>query len=354
LEKLEKQEAMARILAFINPRLSSANVGDVFIEDSVKHILTYDRAASFDIDPRKPILPADIERINSAHAAVIVGTNLWYRSVAKPGRWEFSASDLKKIRVPIVPFGVGTTRHFGEDNGFDRDTRKQLKIIHSSCQFGSVRDIRTAEALREAGIANVSVTGCPTMFRSLAPEWKLRRKPQAATMALTVRKGQEPNVRLLMKLLRRRGLEPIVPVQRPSDRSLCRWVPFVQRATPLIHGWDIAEYLKLVEQCSGAIGWRLHGNMLHLAHGNPAISFANCSRTASFCELFELPTLRNSDGGVLSESAISRMLDHFFDDRTFANLPRRYREVRAEMIHFLDANGLDHNLSQPAQSSAAA
>ena len=44
-----------RKLAFINPRLSTRNVGDFFIEDSVKRILQYDVQSSLDIDPRKPL-----------------------------------------------------------------------------------------------------------------------------------------------------------------------------------------------------------------------------------------------------------------------------------------------------------
>ena len=33
---------MRKALAFINPRLSTRNVGDIFIEDSTKRILAYD------------------------------------------------------------------------------------------------------------------------------------------------------------------------------------------------------------------------------------------------------------------------------------------------------------------------
>lgn len=335
---------MARVVAFINPRLSTSNVGDVFIEDGVKRLLRYDPDASFDIDPRQPILSTDIDRINEADAAVIVGTNLWYRHMAKPGRWQFRISDLKRIRVPIVPIGVGTTRHFGEDNGFDYDTLEQLRIIHASCNVGSARDIRTAEALSQAGIANVAVTGCPTMFRTLAPTWRLRRNPGASKIVLTVRKGQKKNVHRLLKLLRRRGLEPVVAAQQPGDRFLSYGIPLVRRAIPTLFRWTIDSYLRLVEECAGAIGWRLHGNMLHLAHGRPAMLFSNCSRGDSFCDLFGLPTLRSPDHAEVSDGSLERMIDRFFDDATFAQLPARYEEARAAMAEFLTANGLEHRL----------
>lgn len=113
---------MPRVLAFLNPRLGTRNVGDVFIEDSAKRILDYDRERSVDVDPRRPLSSADIDRINSTHAAVILGTNLWYRDLFKPGRWMLGADDLRRIRVPVVPFGVGTSRRFDEDNAFGPET----------------------------------------------------------------------------------------------------------------------------------------------------------------------------------------------------------------------------------------
>ena len=344
---------MARTLAFINPSMTTRNVGDLFIEDSVKRILRFDRAGSFDVDPRKPIEPAAIERINAADAAVIVGTNLWYRDMPKPTRWQLRLADLRRIRVPIIPFGVGTTRHPGEDNGFEPPTREQLREIHASCALASARDPRTAEALAAAGIRNVAVTGCPTMFCSLKPTWELRRRTDSRQIVLTVRKGQRQNVRALLRLIRRRGLVPVVAAQQADDQFLAGTIPFYQTAVPTLFHYKPAPYRQLIEQSCGAIGWRLHGNMIHLAYGNPAILFSNCSRGASFCELFGLPTLSCPDHRRLPETALSDMLDRFFDDATFAPLAQRYPAVRAEMIRFLEANGLEHNLQSAAAASAA-
>ena len=103
---------MASAIAFINPAVSTENVGDLFIVDSLKRIVDYDPDRSFDVDPRKPLGPDVIARINrDADAAVICGTNLWYKRMPKPGRWMLSLDDLRAIKVPIIPLGVGTTRH---------------------------------------------------------------------------------------------------------------------------------------------------------------------------------------------------------------------------------------------------
>ncbi len=336
---------MAQTLAFINPSLTTGNVGDLFIADSVKRILRFDRESSFDIDPRRPLLPAGLERINAADAAIIVGTNLWYRDMPKPGRWQLRLDDLKRIRVPIIPMGMGTTRHPGEDNAFEQETRAQLRAIHESCTVGSARDPRTAAALQEAGIRNVAVTGCPTLFHSLKPTWELRRRTDTRQIVLTVRKGQRRNVHALLRLVRRRGLLPMVAAQQADDRFLARPVPFLRPVTPTLFHFAPAPYRQLVEHSCGAIGWRLHGNMIHLAQGNPAMLFSNCSRGASFCDLFGLPTVSSPDHQKLPDAVLSEMLDRFFDDATFAPFAQRFPAVRAEMVRFLDANRLEHNLS---------
>lgn len=338
---------MPGALAFIDPSLSTQNVGDLFIADSVRRILRFDEAASPRIDPRKPVTPADIDRINQTRAAVIVGTNLWYRQLSRPGRWMFTLEDLRKIRVPIIPFGVGTTRHGDDDSGFEPDTLAQIRFIHESCALGSARDPRTLEELERAGLRNVNMTACPTMFRALSPQWRLREK-QSRRVAVTVRHGQKHNVRALLRRLRQRGLEPTVAAQQAKDNFTAKRIPLVQEATPTLFEFTIEPYLKLVEEARGAIGWRLHGNMIHLAHGNPVILLSNCSRGESFCEAFDLPVIRCPDHHRLSKTEIAEHVEQLLDPRTFASFPRKYAEHRASMARFLEANGLEHNLSGEA------
>jgi hypothetical protein len=337
---------MASVIAFINPAVSTDNVGDLFIVDAIKRIVTHDRKHSFDVDPRKPVARETIDRINrAADAAVICGTNLWYKRMGKPGRWMFTLEQLRAIKVPIIPLGVGTTRHDGDDNGFEPETLSQVAHIHASCAMGAARDIRTAEALEAAGIPNVAMTGCPTLFRSLAPIWRLNVRPTAKKVVVTVRKGATRNVHKLLKELTRRGLEPVIAAQQDADNFLARPIPLIRKAWPTVYRYDTKPYLDLLDQAVGAIGWRLHGNMIHLAHGNPAMLFSNCSRGDSFCDTFGLPRVTSRDHVDLPESTIVDTVDRLLDPATFANLRTTYAEHRGTMVRFLEVNGLEHRLA---------
>ena len=335
---------MSQAIAFINPKVSTSNVGDYFIENSVKRIVTHDPERSIDIDPRKPLKPGDIERINQCDAAIIVGTNLWYKQIAKPNRWMISIEELKKIKIPFVPFGVGATLHRGESIDFDEHSVALLKQIHSQCNEGSVRDPQTFEMLTKAGIDNVRMTGCPTLFRSLKPEWELRKKP-SSEVVVTVRKGQDSNIKVILDELRRQNRIPIIAAQKKQDLHCARRrFPFFQTGPAALYEFNIEPYQQLVDNAYGAIGWRLHGNMFHLAHGNPTVFFANCSRVRSFSEAFSLPCIYAEDGERIPEKDLVRSVEHLLAADTYAAFPERYAHFYQEMVAFFERNGLAHNL----------
>jgi polysaccharide pyruvyl transferase WcaK-like protein len=337
---------MTSVIAFINPAVSTKNVGDLFIVDAIKRIVRHDRERSFDLDPRQPVSRGKIDRINrEADAAVICGTNLWYKRMPRRGRWMLGLDDLRGMNVPIIPFGIGTTRHSDDDNDFEPETLAQIRHIHDRCVVASARDVRTADVLEAAGVSNVRITGCPTLFGSLAPQWRLRRKPGAKKVVVTVRKGAARNVRKLLDELTRRGYQPVIAAQQDGDNLFSRGVPLLRRSWTTLYEYDMRPYAQLVDEAVGAIGWRLHGNMIHLARGNPAILFSNCSRGASFCETFGLPVVPSPDHADLSDATIHRMIDALLNPATFDNLPPTYARYRREMARFLEANGLEHDLT---------
>lgn len=337
---------------FVNPALTTTNVGDLFIEDGIRRILAIPPENTLNVDPRIPLTHPLIDQINQTRAAVILGTNLWYHTLFKPGRWMWTLTDLKKIRVPIIPLGIGTTRHLGEDNSFDSETASILRHIHENCEASSVRDMRTAEALEAAGIRNVILTGCPTLFRSLQPRWTCQRNPEAESITLTVRHGQKPGARMLGKLIDRLGYRPVVAAQQKKDQFLKR-IGVIPGGVPTLFKFDIRPYLDLVSRSCGAIGWRLHGNMLHLSAGRPAVFFANCSRVQSFCETFGLPWVDAPDHRPVSMDRVAAPLRELFADAPFRVFAVRYAHYYRELARFLSLNGLPHHLRASAARRVA-
>jgi polysaccharide pyruvyl transferase WcaK-like protein len=185
----------------------------------------------------------------------------------------------------------------------------------------------------------------------LQPVWQLRTNDTSRHVAVTVRHGQRRNVQLLIDELLRRGFEPTIAAQQDKDRFMQRTFSLFRPSIPTLYEYNLAPYLDLVEQCRGVIGWRLHGDMLHLAHGRPTGFFANCSRSASFCRSFGLPAVAVEDHDRLEARVIVEAVDRWLDPATYDELPSRYESGRARMISFLDANGLEHRLDASSPSA---
>ncbi|MCD6534259.1 MAG: polysaccharide pyruvyl transferase family protein [Deltaproteobacteria bacterium] len=337
---------MGQAIAFINPKISTKNVGDYFIEDSVKRLLDFDKERSVEIDPRRPLNPGDIEKINTCDAAVIVGTNLWYTHLAKPGRWMIGIDELRKIKIPFIPLGVGTTQHRNEEDSFkfDSETTALLKEIHSKCNESSARDPRTYETLKSAGINNVKMTGCATLYRSLEPRWVLNKK-KTDKVVVTARKGHDENINIIIDELISCGKTPVIAAQKKNDLYCARRrFPGFKQKVKALYEFDIKPYQELVDSSYGAIGWRLHGNMFHLAHGNPTMFFANCSRCLSFSEAFDLPCIYAEDKESIDKKILISAVENFLNADYFSGFKIKYMHYFQEMKNFLEVNGLQHNM----------
>src|SRR3546814_1156779 len=72
---------------------------------------------------------------------------------------------------------------------FKQKTAYEMRISDWSSDVCS-SDLYSAEVLHDAGIKNVSVIGCPSVFRSLQPTQKIRKKPfsQDLRVGLTLNK----------------------------------------------------------------------------------------------------------------------------------------------------------------------
>src|SRR3954453_15426133 len=91
-------------ISLLSPAVGSGNIGDHFIELAIRRLLdpqvVYHR---FSI--RRALGANEIEQINQTQCALICGTNLYQHD------WESALTPgvLERIRVPVIPFGVGSS-----------------------------------------------------------------------------------------------------------------------------------------------------------------------------------------------------------------------------------------------------
>jgi len=141
------------------------NVGDVAIVRAVKKMLTdnLDLEIEFDDYPMEilqKLNAINLERLNSCNVVIIGGGGIYYKEFLP-----YDNENIKKIKSPLVIFGVGYIREIGSE-GMDEEERRGLYELNTKAALSSVRDGRTKELLVESGVdaEKIEVVGDPAIF----------------------------------------------------------------------------------------------------------------------------------------------------------------------------------------------
>jgi hypothetical protein len=357
------------------------NIGDWFVTKVIDRILAYEELLII----RRDASDREWDVVNSeCDALVLKGGNYIQSS------WltrEFGIDLFRKIKIPIILFGVGIQAAKTEQIRFEPEEIAILRYIHESSACSAVRGHRTAEALERIGIGNVIVTGCPTAYWSRRSQVTIRPPHDDASgfsfrqslysddpavyeaqfraietvrdrfgRVTVILQGEEV---LLQRYLeaRRWGAEHEARIAA-VDARLSRLTRTPLVASALRHeiherfggstrpgfldwfmdntffSYDVGEYLDTYRRQGMVIGCRLHSNLVSLANGTPTMFLTYDERTQELVDLFEVPSCDLSGFGphidVLAQ-----------DWRPFE---KKYMQLFSEMRRFLEANGLPNRL----------
>lgn len=361
---------------------SPHNIGDWFVTKSADRLLAYEDLLII----RRDAPDRDWDAINAECDAVVLKGGNYIQS-----DWltrEFGIDLFRKIKLPIILFGVGLQAGRSERVQFEPEEIEILRYIHASAACSSVRGNSTAEALSSIGIDNFVVTACPTAYWSRKPEIVVRTPSDDAAgfsfrqslysedpdvyraqfaaietvrnrfSTLTViLQGEEVLLQRYMEA-RRWGAEheaTLTPLFGTRISRLTRrpmhldalaaeiHAEFDRYTNPAFLDWfmnntffsyDIGEYLRTYASKGLVVGCRLHSNLVSVANGTPTVFLTYDQRTQELAELFELPHCALSEFGPEFD-----LLGQ--DWRPFE---KNYRFYFSEMRRFLEANGLPHRL----------
>jgi polysaccharide pyruvyl transferase WcaK-like protein len=332
-------------IALLSPAVGSGNIGDHFIELAIRRLMRTDaQYRRFTI--RRPLTDTELAQINGCCAALICGTNLWQRD------WHSALTPqvLERIRVPVIPFGVGSSAASLDDRRLGHMTLTMMRAIHERCVLGSVRDAHSERIVREAGIENITMTGCPVLYwagKSALPavrpgpkrrvvltvrNWLMHRWPDAVDHP-----AQVAFMRSVIAGLRDWPI--ILAVHEEFDESLVRVLDLPESV--IRRGDDPRPFIDLYSDPDNAVlALRLHAGMLGLANGVPAVFVGHDTRTYAFCEIagLEWVELFSPDSAAEAVARVVRVMQG--DTSPFAPLQARFGQLREAMMHFMAINGL--------------
>jgi len=283
---------------------------------------------------------------------MIGGSNLYEMS---DGDWGVNVDPkvIKRIQVPTLMIGIGTGWSFAYPKypSLSTKAREQIHFLHQKAKGSSVRDDITARILRNHGIHNPVVTGCPALYlgdnRSRKREnevigisfipnrmyAKFNYNPRSWRNATYLRRRLMTNVFLrLLARLRSQGRNYKVLVMDSDDLSLAKELlgtDFCYDSSPEVMVAEIAT-------CDVIVGFRLHAGIVGLGFGVPCIPILADGRSAGFAETFKLLELSvplDPAGDYLIEERIDVCLSgksHFWEPAIEAT--DHYRDIMTSFL----------------------
>lgn len=359
-------------LQFDNPKsvfeTNEINTGDVLVYDAILKVLSYDSVQNIQFTDI-----ADVGRWprETPAATVIRGSNYLAETVDLGPTLPL----LKKLKGPIVAIGVGAQASTYKKLHFSAGTIEAWRVIASKCQTIGVRGVYSAEVFNDIGIKNVRIIGCPSFYRSLQPSISIRKiDPAAARVGLTLNKYLSNSYatnatktnrmqRALLEAVACRSSSRLYS-QGEREESLAVFSARDQRAgyvdvilerfglkgnaacqallTDRMFAFlDVDEWAKDVfEHIDVMVGFRLHGNVIALHQGIPAVFFTYDSRIRELAALFAAPAIEVEDYLPVDLERLLSAMD-------FKAMEAAYRLNFAEYHQFLTENGLSHRLPKP-------
>lgn len=167
------------------------NAGDYLIGHRARGLLTQYRPdrSLVEFDAWKPLTDEQLEVINGSRALLLTGGPALQR-----GFWPKVyplTSDLNRIKVPIITFGVGWKSVAGDsravsDYEFSPQSLQLLERIAASGYVSSVRDYHTWEIVKRLGHNSFVMTGCPALYDPASFDTAVKATPNPASVVFSL------------------------------------------------------------------------------------------------------------------------------------------------------------------------
>lgn len=243
---------------------------------------------------------------------------------------------LSKIEVPLFFPSLGINS-FDEINDLDKrlspELVKILKVAADKTELIGVRGYETQEVLHKLGIDNVRVIGCPSFFKN-GPDRFIEKKDKidlnnvifTSEFNIDIIKNrhvviQGNNKELWEVLCFDKSIKDIQPYN----------LEVLLNSKPVMfsnnQSWET--YLSKFDFCAGV---RLHGAIVALNSGTPAVCVHNDARTKELCSYLKIPYFPE----YLYESDIQKI----YDACDYTEMNKNYNKLYYNFEDFLVKSGL--------------
>lgn len=330
------------------------NTGNYIIGEYGRRTIKFDDCAECGLPWH---VPMSAEEFNEKYDHLVIFAANWLSHYMKSDFTE-STKWLEKIKVPVTLVGLGAQYDLSGLNYKDyvktlnSSLVKMFQVIADKNRSISVRGFVTQDLLYQLGIENVNVTGCPTWFVNAGRQKYITKKDYSSDFKIAMH--ADPTRRKAYSRLYRMAEEikdksyilqsefDLVPllngnqadISALSKKYLLSEDIFKQDNWGHIFG-NLTEWEQYVKTRDLVIGLRIHGTIISLKNGVPAILFYHDGRTFEFVDVLGLPKWQIDT--LFDES---KNLEYFYNQTDFSEMNKKYHFLLSNYKLFLQENGL--------------
>ncbi|MBX3193981.1 MAG: polysaccharide pyruvyl transferase family protein [Microbacteriaceae bacterium] len=328
----------------VTVRGAYGNAGDHLIGRRAHALLARHVDDDIQTVDRRAITDESYELMNRARAVLLTGGPAYQRQL-HPGIYPL---DLDRIRVPVVPYGLGwkaRTDATPASFEFTSESLEFVRRIHSDPRIqSSARCYQTVDLLEHNGVDNVLMTGCPVWYDEdrLAEDYVFPERIHRLVISLPA-KPRGDTVALARHLAKRfPNAERFVSYQsgfRAASRVVTakRWA---ERVAVARHGFRPVDFAgdadAMIDFMSGVdlhVGYRVHSHLFSLSRRITSVLFAEDSRAIGQAEATGGHAVPESASNADKIAEVNRVLDTHGAD--IARAVERMRETFPTMLRFL-------------------
>lgn len=344
------------------------NIGDMIVYDSTLKLLDYAH-----LEPMKIMSPtdADIARYASEFDFVFVrGSNFIHESM----EWFRAVEVLEKVKLPVYAIGVGAQASQNRKIELPEASKRFWSIVAERSAAIGVRGAFSAETLRQNGIRNVEVVGCPSIFRTRNRDLKIRVPDQREIrkVAFSLRREADKSYTADPEAYLRNQKAALLKVDAQSEMVMSShgeqeekafflrdpaakekavaeftrtgWWSGVDDAAmrriyekQLFSFFDVEHYDAFARSQDLAVGYRVHGVLPAVAHGVPGVLVAYDTRSQELAETLKIPVVPEA---ALAEGGWRAV----YQEAALNGLAKSYAGSYDRMRGFLDRNGIPNRM----------
>jgi len=346
------------------------NTGNLFIGYAVKQELGIKENFPF----HHLLNDRDVDYIQQNFDAVVIASSNFINPYQDFG---YVAQNIKRIKLPVITLGIGAQASDTKTANIKlKDGTKDF--VYALSEYGhsiGVRGEFTAEVLKNLGIKNYEVIGCPTYYINKNPKFKINHK--------AYKNFEELNISYNYTHLNKEVDQKLVKIAFQSNSDVIGQMEYIEdywknkkvykaetltdATEKVMESWhlrrelyksfiddfdkfkeylqkhfymfyDIPEWISYIKKYDYTVGTRFHGCMLAVQNYIPALLITHDSRTselASFCNIPHLPAEK-----FMKVKSFQDILD--MDIINYDKFNKEYEQKFYYYVEFLRKNGVSN------------